>query len=71
LFCRYGSGTWKLLPELCKEEDDIVLDEKASYDMFYETRLRSFLDEWGTKTVIISRVMTNLCCETTARYDIR
>jgi nicotinamidase-related amidase len=64
---RYGSKNWELLPELAIEEGDIVLDEKCTYDMFHNTRLQQLLDGWGINTVIISGVMTNLCCETTAR----
>lgn len=57
-----------LLPELATEDGDTVLDEKCTYDMFHNTRLKQLLDGQRVDTVIISGVMTNLCCETTARY---
>ncbi len=40
---------------------------KSQYDAFYKTDLQSILETLGTTTVIITGVMTNLCCETTAR----
>ena len=64
---RYGSEDWKLLPELHIKDDDILIDEKRTYDAFFNTRLEDILHQRGVNTVIISGVMTNLCCETTAR----
>ncbi|CAG8706003.1 20146_t:CDS:2, partial [Dentiscutata erythropus] len=55
---------------------DFVIQSKTRYDAFYKTELNSFLTSFGIKTLIISGVKTNLCCETTARrvfdknYDI-
>jgi isochorismate hydrolase len=40
---------------------------KSQYDAFYETSLESILHKRGVTQVIISGVMTHLCCETTAR----
>ncbi len=40
---------------------------KSQYDAFYETSLKSLLRKRGVSQVIISGVMTHLCCETTAR----
>lgn len=40
---------------------------KNQYDAFYETRLESDLRAGGVGEVVISGVMTHLCCETTAR----
>jgi isochorismate hydrolase len=40
---------------------------KSQYDAFYETSLESLLHKRGVTQVIISGVMTHLCCETTAR----
>lgn len=68
LLDRYGSKAWMLLPELATKDGDTVLDEKCTYDMFHNTRLKQLLDDQGVDTVVISGVMTNLCCETTARY---
>ena len=46
--------------------DSIVL-EKSQYDAFYKTSLQTVLQNLGVGTVIVTGVMTNLCCETTAR----
>lgn len=40
---------------------------KSQYDAFYETRLESDLRAGGVGEVVITGVMTHLCCETTAR----
>ena len=40
---------------------------KTQYDAFYETNLEAYLHERGVTQVVISGVMTHLCCETTAR----
>jgi nicotinamidase-related amidase len=73
---RKGSHNWKLLPNLDVAPNEIILDEKKTYDAFYRTRLKSLLDEQHVDTVIISGVLTQFCCETTARsafvqnYDV-
>lgn len=41
--------------------------EKPQYDAFYNTGLDKLLQQLDVKTVVITGVMTNLCCETTAR----
>ena len=41
--------------------------EKTQYDAFYKTNLEEYLREKDVEQVIISGVMTHLCCETTAR----
>jgi bifunctional isochorismate lyase/aryl carrier protein len=40
---------------------------KHQYDAFHKTRLESMLRARGVERVIISGVVTHLCCETTAR----
>lgn len=73
---RKGSDEWKLLSNLDVGPNEIILDEKTTYDAFYRTRLKSILDEHKVDTVIISGVLTQFCCETTARsafvqnYDV-
>jgi nicotinamidase-related amidase len=73
---RKGSEAWKLLSDLDVAPNEVILDEKITYDAFYRTRLKSLLDEHNVDTVIISGVLTQLCCETTARsafvqnYDV-
>lgn len=41
--------------------------EKNTYSAFGKTDLEERLVDLGVKEVIVSGVMTNLCCETTAR----
>lgn len=61
-----GTEDWKFIPEIKIESKDIVLPKKR-YSAFYETDLDSILRSRGIQDLIISGVMTNLCCETTAR----
>ncbi len=61
-----GTEDWRLIPEIKVEPGDIVLPKKH-YSAFMETELNSLLQSKGIKDLIISGVMTNLCCETTAR----
>ncbi|CAN0888275.1 Nicotinamidase 2 [Linum grandiflorum] len=41
--------------------------EKNTYSAFAGTGLQEKLEEMGVEEVIVAGVMTNLCCETTAR----
>ncbi|KNA19489.1 hypothetical protein SOVF_061220 [Spinacia oleracea] len=50
-----------------KDEDEVVVVEKETYSAFRNTGLEERLRKMGVKEVIVSGVMTNLCCETTAR----
>lgn len=50
---------------LNKQAIEIV--EKNQYSAFYETGLEAILKENDIEQVIITGVMTHLCCETTAR----
>ncbi|MFH2102733.1 MAG: isochorismatase family protein [Chloroflexota bacterium] len=40
---------------------------KTQYDAFYQTDLKNILRGEGVEQVVITGVMTHLCCETTAR----
>ncbi len=40
---------------------------KSQYDAFYKTNLLQLLKKDKVKQLVITGVMTNLCCETTAR----
>ena len=65
---KVGSPAWRLVPGLgVDEEKDTILDEKRTYDAFHETRLASLLAARSRTAVVIGGVMTELCCETTAR----
>ncbi len=63
---REGTEDWKFIPEMKIESKDTVLPKKR-YSAFFETDLDATLRSRGIQDLIISGVMTNLCCETTAR----
>jgi nicotinamidase-related amidase len=62
----YGSSKWELLKDLTAAPDDAIVD-KTRYSTFFGTDLEDKLRLEGVEDLIICRVMTNLCCETTAR----
>jgi bifunctional isochorismate lyase/aryl carrier protein len=45
----------------------VILLNKTQYDAFFNTSLAQVLKEKGSGQVVITGVMTHLCCETTAR----
>lgn len=47
--------------------DNALVVDKTQYDSFYGTRLKEILTDRKTKQVVITGVLTHLCCETTAR----
>ncbi|KAL5543229.1 hypothetical protein UlMin_010939 [Ulmus minor] len=61
-----GTSESELIPELDRHPDDIVM-EKNTYSGFQGTCLEEILKERRVEEVIVTGVMTNLCCETTAR----
>jgi isochorismate hydrolase len=61
-----GSAEWQLLEGLDVGDDDIIVD-KNRYDAFHGTELDSILRSWNVHQLIITGVLTNCCCETTAR----
>ena len=62
----HGTKDWKFISEMKIDSKDTVLQKKR-YSAFYETDLEKILRAKGIQDLIISGVMTNLCCETTAR----
>jgi isochorismate hydrolase len=58
-----------LLSELIPEFNhlDAIVIKKTQYDAFYQTFLEKFLKKKGINQIVITGVMTHLCCETTAR----
>ncbi len=52
--------------ERVEELGDIVI-QKRTYDAFYKTNLEEILKRENVETVVVTGVMTHLCCETTAR----
>ncbi len=62
---RAGTGFDEIVEELATA-GSIVL-EKTQYDAFHATDLEEILKERGVSQVVVTGVMTHLCCETTAR----
>ncbi|KAF1077968.1 isochorismatase family protein [Methanogenium sp. MK-MG] len=54
-----------LIPEL--DIPSAIILKKTQYDAFYETDLNDILTMQKISQVVITGVMTHLCCETTAR----
>ena len=56
----------KIADELKPLKDEKII-KKNRYSAFYKTELKDFLMNENVKSVVVTGVMTNLCCETTAR----
>lgn len=54
-----------IIPEFDYSHRSVL--RKNQYDAFYETSLEEILRRKSVSQVVISGVMTHLCCETTAR----
>jgi isochorismate hydrolase len=63
---RHGSRDWELIKGLSPFEADEILD-KNRYSAFHGTGLEDSLRSRGICELIITGVLTNCCCETTAR----
>lgn len=61
-----GSWDHEIMDEISPGVDDHIV-RKNRYSAFANTDLESILSGKGVKDVIISGVLTNMCCETTAR----
>lgn len=61
-----GSPDAELIPELQPQKDERLI-EKCRYSAFFGTALEEELRDRNVGDVVIGGVMTNLCCETTAR----
>jgi bifunctional isochorismate lyase / aryl carrier protein len=55
----------EIIAELAASQALVI--NKSQYDAFYNSTLDSILQSKGIKQLIITGVMTHLCCETTAR----
>jgi isochorismate hydrolase len=62
----YGTWEWRIIPEVAPQEGDAVLD-KRRYSAFRGTGLDGMLRELGVEELIVTGVLTNCCCENTAR----
>ncbi len=60
--------TWaaEIIDKLTVEESDIIVS-KNRYSAFHGTELQEILKQHNVNQLVITGVMTNLCCETTAR----
>lgn len=63
---QYNSTDWKLMQSLQPEFSDAVIDKKR-YNAFHGTNLDESLRSIRIEELIITGVLTNCCCETTAR----
>ena len=61
-----GSDDARLIPELRIINEDHIIP-KNTYSAFHKTDLEDKLRELKVRDLVIGGVMTNLCCETTAR----
>ncbi len=55
----------EIIPELNLPNSIVI--KKTQYDGFYQTPLEDILREKGITQIVITGVMSHLCCETTAR----
>lgn len=61
-----GEPDSEVIHQLAPLADEIIL-RKNSYDAFLGTALESILNEKGLDQLVITGVLTHMCCETTAR----
>ncbi|XP_031501704.1 nicotinamidase 2-like [Nymphaea colorata] len=61
-----GTPESELMPEVGRRDGEPVV-QKHTYSGFQGTGLEAMLRDMGRSEVIVTGVMTNLCCETTAR----
>ena len=62
-----GSEGWELIPDIWKMAKDAPVVAKNTYDAFMGTDLDAILQDSGIQRVLICGVMTDVCCDTTAR----
>jgi isochorismate hydrolase len=63
---QYGSEEWELIDEVHVQASGTIID-KNRYSAFFGTNLDVLLRNAGIEDLIITGVLTNCCCETTAR----
>jgi len=61
-----GTNDSRLLPELNVDKEECII-HKSTYSAFHGTDLETKLKGLGITDLVIGGVMTNLCCETSAR----
>jgi len=65
-YIRHDEPDSSLVPELTPLPSEPVF-QKATYDAFFGTDLQGWLQQEGLTQVLIAGMLTQLCCETTAR----
>lgn len=65
-YIRDGEPESEIISGLTPRRDEPVF-RKNTYDAFYNTELEEYLKESACNQVLITGVLTQLCCETTAR----
>jgi len=65
-FIKFGESDWEIIDDLKPRVNEAIVD-KTRYDAFFRTQLDSILQSLGVSQLVITGVMTHLCCETTAR----
>lgn len=61
-----GDPLSNIIQELAPAKNDVVI-RKTQYDAFYKTHLEKILHNAGVRQIVLCGVMTDLCCESTAR----
>lgn len=65
-YIRCGERDSEIIDELAPLPSEMVF-RKNTYDAFHGTGLEGYLGERGMKQVLVTGVLTQMCCETTAR----
>lgn len=65
-YIRAGEPESEIIDRLCPGPGERII-EKTTYDAFLGTGLQSLLEELQVEQVVITGVLTHMCCETTAR----
>lgn len=54
---------------ICSEIDTSygIIVDKTQYDAFFQTKLEELINQHKVSSIVVTGVMTNLCCETTSR----
>lgn len=58
---------WELIPEISAQVDSSPIVAKNTYDGFINTDLAHILEKGKVERVVVVGVMTDCCCDTTAR----
>jgi nicotinamidase-related amidase len=70
-----GTNLWRIHPSIAPADGELVIGKRAS-DSFYETPLKSELDQRGIKHIVVVGCRTQYCVDTTCRsatahgYDV-